>query len=161
MTRVLASKPLPQGFSAWLLRLPVWIYRCHLSWLLGNRFLLLTHVGRKTGKAHQTVVEVVHYSQGSRTFYVVSGWGEKSNWYRNTLVHPEVIIQIANKSIPSFARKVSPDEGEEIMLTYAKLHPFALRMLSKVMNYPLDGSEEGVHSFGRSIPIVAFQPRFV
>ena len=31
------------------LRLPIWLYRLHLSWLLGERFLLLTHTGRNSG----------------------------------------------------------------------------------------------------------------
>jgi hypothetical protein len=30
-----------------------------LGWLLGNRFLMLIHTGRHSGRLHQTVIEVV------------------------------------------------------------------------------------------------------
>jgi hypothetical protein len=56
------TKRPPKGLLRLMLRLPIWLYRLRLGWLLGNRFLLLTHVGRKTGLPHQTVVEVVSHS---------------------------------------------------------------------------------------------------
>jgi hypothetical protein len=33
-----------------LFRTPTMLYRIRMGWLLGDRFLLLTHTGRKTGK---------------------------------------------------------------------------------------------------------------
>jgi len=35
------------------LRMPVWLYRLHLGWLLGNRFLCIAHRGRKSGKLRE------------------------------------------------------------------------------------------------------------
>ncbi len=35
------------------LRLPIWLYRARLGRLLGERFLLLTHIGRKSGLPRQ------------------------------------------------------------------------------------------------------------
>jgi hypothetical protein len=49
----------PTGWVRALLRLPILLYRLHLGWLLGHRFLLLTHVGRKSGLQRRTVLEVV------------------------------------------------------------------------------------------------------
>jgi hypothetical protein len=40
---------------------PVSLYRLHLGWLLGHRFLLLTHTGRRSGLRRQTVLEVMEY----------------------------------------------------------------------------------------------------
>ena len=34
-----ATKP-PRGVLRWLLRMPIWSYRLHMGWLLGNRFLI-------------------------------------------------------------------------------------------------------------------------
>jgi hypothetical protein len=45
------------------LGLPIHLYRYNLGRLLGYRFLLLTHRGRKTGILHQTVLEVILYDQ--------------------------------------------------------------------------------------------------
>ena len=59
---VLASKP-PRGLLRFLLRLPIWLYQLHLGFLLGHRFLLLTHTGRRSGLLRRTVVEVVSYDR--------------------------------------------------------------------------------------------------
>lgn len=66
--------PAPKGWLHALLRIPILLYRVHMGWLLGHRFLLLTHVGRKSGTRHHTVLEVVCYASLSRTCIVASGW---------------------------------------------------------------------------------------
>ncbi len=157
MAEQIFSLSLPRGFLAWLLRAPIWLYRLHLGGLLGNRFLLLTHTGRKTGLARQTVIEVVQYDKDSGVYYVASGWGEKSNWYKNIMANPNVTIQVKNKSYKAVAERVTPELGGQIMLNYARQHPFALRELARVMRYPLDGSEESAVEFGKHIPIIAFR----
>lgn len=76
----LAERFPPTGLLRLLLRLPNCLYRLHLGWLLGSRFLLLAHRGRRSGRWRQTVVEVVQHNPGSDTYFIASGWGEKSNW---------------------------------------------------------------------------------
>jgi deazaflavin-dependent oxidoreductase (nitroreductase family) len=74
-------------------RLPIYLYRLDLGWLLGHRFLLLVHRGRKTGLPHQTVLEVVLYDPSSRESVVVSAWGEDADWYRNIQKCPAIEIK--------------------------------------------------------------------
>jgi deazaflavin-dependent oxidoreductase (nitroreductase family) len=162
MSETLFSVPLPKGLLAWLFKLPIGFYRIHLGSLLGDRFLLLTHTGRKTGRLHQTVVEVVQHDQDTGTFYVASGWGEKSSWYKNIMAHPQVTIQVGNREYSAMAERVSPEQGAQIILEYAREHPLALRELSRIMHYPLDGNSAAEHeasamNFGRNVPILAFR----
>lgn len=70
----------PHGMVRLGFRLPIWLFRLHLGWLLGGRFLLLTHKGRTSGKLHQTVLEVLQHDQIHDTYAVFSGWGEQSDW---------------------------------------------------------------------------------
>ncbi len=157
MSETLFSVPLPKGLVAWLFKLPIVFYRLHLGGLLGDRVLLLTHIGRKTGQPHQTVVEVVQHDRVSETFYVASGWGEKSSWYKNIMAHPQVTIQVGNQVYSALAERVTPDQGAHIMQDYARKHPLALRELARIMHYPLDGSETSAMNFGRNVPIIAFR----
>ncbi len=53
------SSRTPRGFLRLLARLPIVLYRLRLGWLLGRRFLLLTHTGRKSGTEYATVLEVL------------------------------------------------------------------------------------------------------
>lgn len=73
------TKRPPKGLLRMMLRLLIWLNRLRLGRLLGNRFLLLAHIGRKTGLPHQTVVEVVSHNSTKDRYVIVSGWGEKSD----------------------------------------------------------------------------------
>src|ERR671925_1864100 len=86
------------------LRLSLWFYRFNLGWLLGSRFLMLTHTGRKSGFPHQTVIEVVQHDKQTDTFYVVSGWGEKSDWYQNIRQSPAVIVRVGRRQLNANAK---------------------------------------------------------
>jgi hypothetical protein len=66
----------PTGALRLAFRLPVYLYRLGLGRLLGHRFLLLTHRGRRSGRVYQTALEVVRYEPSSREVVAASGWGE-------------------------------------------------------------------------------------
>ncbi|HWD43055.1 MAG TPA: hypothetical protein VHM23_04920 [Actinomycetota bacterium] len=53
----------PGPIVRWLLRAPGLLYDRHAGWLLGHRFLRLTHLGRRSGRRHRTVLEVVGTGQ--------------------------------------------------------------------------------------------------
>ena len=66
-----------------MFRAPVYLYRWHLGGLLGHRFLLLSHTGRRTGLRRQTVLEVIRYLPCRPEAVVMSGFGPKSDWLQN------------------------------------------------------------------------------
>jgi hypothetical protein len=70
------------GIVRLALWLPAYLYSANLGWLLGHRFLLLTHRGRRSRRARRTVLEVLHYDPVTRESLVVSAWGEDSDRYR-------------------------------------------------------------------------------
>jgi len=50
-------------------------------------------------------------------------------------------------------------EAEREVLEYGRYHPIILRMLTRIVGVPFDGTEEGLRILTRSVPIVAFSPR--
>jgi deazaflavin-dependent oxidoreductase (nitroreductase family) len=125
----LISTP-PHGILRLGLRLPIWLYRIHLGWLLGNRFLLLNHTGRKSGKAYQTVIEVVKHDRQSNSFFVASGWGNKSDWYQNIQKNPDVIICSGRQTLPVHAENIPLTEAVNILNEYTKRYPIAFKELT-------------------------------
>src|SRR4051812_4666287 len=75
-----------------VMRLPIWLYRLGFGWLLGERFLLLNHVGRNSGRFWRTVLEVVAHDQRTDTYLIASGWGEHADWLRNIAHNPHVLV---------------------------------------------------------------------
>lgn len=156
----LVSTP-PTGLLRLGLRLPIVLYRLRLGWLLGERFILLNHIGRKSGQARQTVLEVVGHDERSDTYYIVSGWGHQSNWYRNLLAKPEISVQVGRRRLDVRAETLTPPEGAQVLLAYREKHPLAARELGRLMGLniaqaPPDALERIVQE---SLPVVALRPR--
>lgn len=146
----------PRGWKAIPWRLPIWFYHLGLGGLLGGRFLLLTHTGRVSGMPRQAVVEVVFHDAGTNSYYVASGFGERSQWYRNILADPQVTVQVGNRVMAARAERLSVADGERRLAEYARWHPTALRELSRLLRMPYDGSPESLHKLAELLPVVAF-----
>lgn len=146
----------PRGIKAIPWRLPIYFYRWGIGWLLGSRFLLLKHIGRTTGNLRFAVLEIISAQPETETYFVVSGFGTRSDWYRNILQNSQVEIQIGRKRIPSKARQVDSSKAGDILVAYAQKHPRSLKSLSKLMGYEIEFSPDGIREFGRKIPVIQF-----
>jgi deazaflavin-dependent oxidoreductase (nitroreductase family) len=148
--------PPPRGWKAGLWRAPIWFYRIGLGGLLGKRFLLLNHIGRKSGQSRQAVIEIVKIDSRTDTYYSVSGFGEKAHWFQNIMYTPGVTIQVGGRKMSAHAERLSWEAGEAVLMEYSQKHPTALRELSKILNIPYDGSPESVHAMAKALPVIAF-----
>ena len=143
-----------------MFRAPIWLYNIGLGELMGGRFLLLNHTGRKSGQPRQTVLEVVDFDPELGTYFVASGFGNKSDWYLNVLKTPDVAIQVGSKTFPAKARALTAGESGQAMVDYAQRNPRAAKQLMRLCGYEVDGSDEDYFVMGRDIiPFVALSPR--
>jgi deazaflavin-dependent oxidoreductase (nitroreductase family) len=150
----------PRGFLRFGLKLPIWLYRLHLGWLLGKRFLLLTHTGRKSGKLHQTVIEVVRHDQASNSFFVVSGWGDKADWYQNIHKKPDVSIRSGRKNLRVHAEDIPLAEAVDILNEYTHRYPIAFKELTALfLGERLQPGREASQRLAERMPMVVFRPR--
>ncbi|MBN2550778.1 MAG: nitroreductase family deazaflavin-dependent oxidoreductase [Anaerolineales bacterium] len=148
----------PRGLARLGWRAPIWFYRLGLGSLLGNRFLLLNHIGRKSGHPRQAVLEVVHHNEETGSYVVASGFGEKADWYQNVMAQPEVALQVGRTRMMARAERLPLPQATEIMLAYNRQHPAALRTLAGILGYQTDGSETDISCLAREIPIVLLTP---
>ena len=65
----------PGRLALAVFRLPLPLYRRGWGGLLGHTFLLLVHVGRKTGKPYSVVAMVLRYDRQTREAVICSAWG--------------------------------------------------------------------------------------
>jgi deazaflavin-dependent oxidoreductase (nitroreductase family) len=144
------SQP-PKGLKRLMFRAPIWLYNVGLGSLLGGRFLLLNHIGRKSGLPRQTVLEVVNFDPLTGTYFVASGFGENSDWYQNILKNPDVMIQVGSKTIPVTACVLEANESGEAMIDYARRNPRAAKELMRICGYKVDGSAEDYFIMGHDI----------
>jgi deazaflavin-dependent oxidoreductase (nitroreductase family) len=155
----LIEKP-PRGALRLGLRLPIWLYRVHWGWLLGSRFLMLTHIGRKSGLPRQAVVEVVEHDKATDTYYVVSGWGEKADWYQNIRKSSEVTIHVGGRKFHTKAKFIPLEKAVDILETYARNHPTAFSELSGLfLGKRMKPNSGAPRRIAEKMPMVAFHPQ--
>ncbi len=150
----------PRGFKRLLWRAPIWLYRLHLGGLLGGRFLLLHHTGRKSGLPRQNVLEVVDCDKATDTYMIAAGFGKKSDWYRNILQNPAVEIEVGRQKSKRTAVALSPQESGQAMVDYAHRNPRAAKELMRICGFRVDGSDEDYFILGREdIPFMRLELR--
>ena len=87
------SRPLVVLFG-----LPRHLYRHGWGWVLGHRFLQLTHTGRSSGRTYQAILEVVHYDPDNQEATVMSGFGPGAYWLRNVQANGRAEVSIGRFS---------------------------------------------------------------
>ena len=158
MNELIHDVKLPRGLSRLLYRLPILLYRAGLGWLLGKRFLLLTHIGRISGLPRQAVLEVIRFDPDNESYYVISGFGEQADWFRNIQLTPAVEIIVGRRCISALAEFLPQEDAEGELLDYARRYPLAACLLPRLLGYRVDGSDEGYRALARRLKIVRFYP---
>lgn len=158
MNNTLPAPPKPQGLLKWAFRLPRYLYRWRLGWLLGHRFLMLTHLGRKSGRRRQTVLEVVHYTPQTQECIVMAGYGAQSDWYRNIQAHPAIEVQVGFQQYPPQQRLLSAVETLAVLEEYERPHPLIFRQGMHLLGYAYDGTPARLRALSHALQGVAFCP---
>jgi deazaflavin-dependent oxidoreductase (nitroreductase family) len=154
-------KAKPSGILRLAFRLPIYLYRLNLGWLLGHRGLLLIHQGRKSGLLRETVLEVIRYDPATKESVVLSAWGEKADWYRNIKATPAIEVRTGGERYVPEHRFLAPEENYTEITEYERHHPLAVRIFAQMFGYPLGGTERARREFASSLRLVAFRPRYI
>ena len=153
----------PKGILRSILRAPVYLYRWNLGWLLGHRFLLLIHTGRRTGSPHQTVLEVMEYRKQGPEVVVMSGFGPNSDWLRNIEVTPVLEVIVGSQRFIANYRRLDEREAVEVVQNYEErnwfMAPIVRWVIGRLVGWKYRGSEADQQRLVRELPLIAFSPR--
>jgi deazaflavin-dependent oxidoreductase (nitroreductase family) len=140
-------------------RTPIAVYRAGLGFLFGHRLLLLEHLGRRTGLPRYAVLEVVARPEPDR-YVVPSGFGERAQWFRNVLAHPQVRVRVGRGPlVPAHARVLAEREAAAVLREYVSRHPLAWRVPRPVLRRMAPGLAGGPDEIAARIPLVELTPR--
>ena len=156
---LLGLRKQPGRLALQAMRLPRPLYRRGWGRLLGHVFLLITHVGRKTGKPRETVAMALTYNRETRGVVVCSAWGAGTDWIRNLRANPARRIEIGSESYVPSHRFLTEDESVAVAVEFRARHPWRLRLFSRILGWGNLDSDQAVREFVRTRPFVLFQPR--
>jgi deazaflavin-dependent oxidoreductase (nitroreductase family) len=149
----------PHGIARWAFRLPIGLFHIGLGWLFGQRFVLLTHTGRKSGLPRQTVLEIARYNATTGECLIVSGWGYKSDWMHNITANPQITFQVGNQKKDGIALRLTSEEAADELLEYSRNYPAAFKEITRFIGYKLDGTEDDIRAAGRMLPMFLLKPQ--
>ena len=146
-----------------LFRAPVYLYRWNCGRLLGHRFLLLIHVGRRTGQRRETVLEVMQYRTETPEVIVMSGFGPNADWLRNIQVTPYPEVVIGGRRFTAAHRLLDAQEATDVVRNYEQrnrtLAPIVRLVLSRLLGWRYHGDESERRRLVAELPLVALRPR--
>jgi deazaflavin-dependent oxidoreductase (nitroreductase family) len=148
----------PSGVTRWLFRLPLSFYKLGFGWMLGSRFVQMTHTGRVTGKIREVVLEVIKQGEMNGVYYVVAAWGERADWFQNIKANPQIEYRVAREHFGGHAEVIAREEAEIIFVEYGERHPRMLQGLMRTVGFRIERDEKSYRALAEYLPIVKLVP---
>ncbi|HZE05227.1 MAG TPA: nitroreductase family deazaflavin-dependent oxidoreductase [Solirubrobacteraceae bacterium] len=138
------------------------LYDWNLGWLLGRRFLRLTHRGRRSGRCYRTMLEVIGSNRAQDELFVMVGLGRGAQWYRNVVAGGAVEVAIGRQRFRPDYREVAPAQAVAVLADYERRNrlvtPIVRAVLSRLVGWRYDGSPPARERLVTERPILAFRP---
>ena len=143
---------------------PIALYRDGIAEILRRRcVMLLTTTGRRSGLPRTTGVSFMPL--GDR-LVIFSGWGVRSDWYRNVLANPDVTIRVGTKELAATAVPVAdPARRQELMRQMKagsdRCGPpgFMRGILRRTRIFDYEGELDMALEQGGALPVVELIPK--
>ena len=146
------------SFMVPIFKLPIFLYRLRLGWLLGNRFMQITHIGRHSGKVRKTILAVLRFDPQTQEILAVSAW-KGSDWYYNIQATPAREVESGRVSYVPQQRTLSPEEIATAFIEYCRQHPLFSRIICRIPDWKWDSTYEEFLELARTLHGVAFSPK--
>jgi deazaflavin-dependent oxidoreductase (nitroreductase family) len=117
-TEALRAKP--RGLLRLFFRMPVWLFRLGLGGFM-PWWVLLTTVGRKSGKLHRTVVDIVQ--RDGDAVYLIAAYGYRADWVRNLEANGVLKAQIGWRKFDARAAFLPREHAGNLLVDFYRRRP--------------------------------------
>jgi deazaflavin-dependent oxidoreductase (nitroreductase family) len=131
-----------------------------LATALSIDWIVVTTRGRRTGKPHTVVLDVVGYDAVTKTWYVQPAYGYESDWVRNVLANPSVEVEIDGRRSRGRVVEVTGSDGAEVVLRFIRSHPLYARLVVWMVGYVerIDLPDDELRAKLLATPVFAIHP---
>jgi deazaflavin-dependent oxidoreductase (nitroreductase family) len=135
----------PRGWLKFFFKIPVVIARIGFAgWerLIGVEWMLLTTVGRKSGKKRFSMVDVLLHDEKTDTYFIEVGFGKRSDWYRNIQAQPNFEAQAGRRKFLATAEALPREKTADVMIEFVRKRPTYAKLVMKLVNITFTTEEE-------------------
>lgn len=143
-----------------LYRIPLWLRRHGVRGyerVLGIEWIVVTTRGRRTGRPHAVVVDVVGRDAGG---WYVQPADPRAQWVRNVRADPRVTVEAGGRTIEAEAREITGSEGADVVLRFIRTHPWYAKVVVWFVGYveTTDLPDAELHARLREAIVFALRP---
>jgi deazaflavin-dependent oxidoreductase (nitroreductase family) len=124
------------------------------AWLSGQ-IMVITHVGRTSGRTYRTPV---NYARFDGDVYCIAGFGERTDWYRNALAHPEVELWLPSERfggpVAWWRATAEPVSGDPMRLDRLRDVLVASGFAGRLDGFRPGMSDEELRTMGEEYPVL-------
>ena len=132
------------------------VYGLGLGPLIGKFVLLLTTVGRKSGRLRVTPLV---YEEREGTIIVASARGPSADWLRNILANPKVRVQVGRRQLDGIAEaSTDPEEIADYLQRPLDRHPTLFGPILRAEGLSPSPSRPELVDFAPRRPMVTIHP---
>ncbi len=146
----------PGRLLRWFYRAPVLLFDIGLGGLMLGQ-LRLTTAGRRSGRPRRAVVDVLGHDATTDTYYVVSAYGGRSDWYRNLQADPKVLVQVRRREFSALTETLPREEAEPLFLDFCHRHRLYVRTMFRLIGINVD-TDEDARAAAAEMKVVAIRP---
>lgn len=106
-----------------------------LTRAVGVEWIVLETVGRRSGRAHTVVLDIVGRDQARDIYYVQPAYGRGAAWVRNVTAQPTVAARVGHRRMRARVRDASGAEGADVVLRFLRAHPWYGRVIVWFVGY--------------------------
>lgn len=151
----------PRGWLKLLFRMPVLIHSLGFAgWeqAIGASWMLITSVGRRSGKPHKVMVDVLKYDRQADVYFVAAAYGAQSDWYRNIRANGSFAAQAGGRKFVAVASAVSTEQAMALAVEFARRVPGYMRWVFKLIGQYVD-SESALREKARTWLVLRVAPQ--
>jgi len=135
MSETTDLKP-PRGWLKFFFKIPVYVARMGFAgWerLIGVEWMLLTTIGRKSGKKRYSMVDVLVHDKDTDTYFIEVGFGKNSDWYCNIQASPVFEAQVGRRKFHATAEALPRERTADVMVDFVRRRPEYARSVMKLV----------------------------
>jgi hypothetical protein len=138
--------------------MPLRAHQHNAGWVFGHTFIQFTHVGRTTGRPHDTVAMLLNYGEATREAVICAAWGPGHRLALQAV--PATTVRLGPDGYAPQQRFLSVDEALDVAVAFRRRqHPHRLHVLQSVLGWGDLDNVAALREFVTGHPMVAFRPK--
>ncbi len=150
----------PNALLKFFFKIPLFMHKIGLGgWekIIGSEWMLISTIGRKTGKRREAMVDVMDYDQAADTYYIEAAYGSRADWLKNIKVNPVFDAKVGRRRFKAQARELNAADTGEMLVRFFRRKPAYTRSVMTMVGMKFKDEDE-LRQMGKNLTLLAVKP---